>query len=133
MITMEPAAAKEQSGQGASLSPDPATKMAITHDTPKTSAPLSRPRIPEADQAVGVRTRTHLVESVEKQPNGCGTLVRLARLLKLNAERAEQERPAGLAAATSTPSKPKRPQGKKSADASAQGDLIRPPQRDLWA
>ena len=55
----------------------------------------------------------------------------LARLLKLNAERAEQERLAGIAAAASGPPKLKKPRGNK-AVAPAPGDLPPTPQRDLF-
>lgn len=60
----------------------------------------------------------------------------LARLLKLNAERAEQERLAGQAAAatgnsTTKSRKPRR--SPKPGITSTQGDLIEPPQRDLFA
>ena len=54
----------------------------------------------------------------------------LALLLKLNAERAEQERLAGLATAAA-PATVKR--AKKKSSALAQGDLIEPPQKDLFA
>ena len=40
----------------------------------------SHPKLPEPGQVVRVRTRTYLVGPVEKQPNGSGTLVRLACL-----------------------------------------------------
>ncbi len=53
----------------------------------------------------------------------------LARLLKLNAERAEQEKLSGEAVAAA---KPKRARGKKSVATPAQGDLIRAPQKDLF-
>ena len=54
----------------------------------------------------------------------------LARLLKLNAERAEQEKLFGEAAAAT---QPKKTRGKKSSVASpAQSDLIPPPQKDLF-
>ncbi len=53
----------------------------------------------------------------------------LARLLKLNAERAEEERLAGAAAAAAAPAKTKRA---KKSSAPAQGDLIDPPQKDLF-
>jgi hypothetical protein len=52
----------------------------------------------------------------------------LARLLKLNAERAEEERLAGAAAEAA---KPKKARGKKSS-APAQGDLLPDPQKDLF-
>jgi len=57
----------------------------------------------------------------------------LARLLKLNADRAEEERIAGLAAALAESSKPKRPRSKKSPAAPAQGDLLPSPQPDFFA
>jgi hypothetical protein len=56
----------------------------------------------------------------------------LARLLKLNAERAEEERIAGQAAAAAIPAKPKKARSKKSAVSPLQGDLIPPPQEDLF-
>jgi hypothetical protein len=56
----------------------------------------------------------------------------LARLLKLNAERAEEERLACVAAAASGASKSRKPRGKKSA-APAQGDLLPPTQGDLFS
>ncbi len=55
----------------------------------------------------------------------------LARLLKLNAERAAEERRAGQAAAAASPAKPKKAKEKKSS-ALAQCDLIDPPQPDLF-
>jgi hypothetical protein len=54
----------------------------------------------------------------------------LARLLILNAERAEEERIAAGAAALT---QPKKPRGKKSSAAPAQEDLLPPPQKDLFA
>lgn len=57
----------------------------------------------------------------------------LARLLKLNAERAEEEKLAGQAAAAAEASKPKKARGKKSAAAPAQGDLLPNPQPDFFA
>lgn len=58
----------------------------------------------------------------------------LARLLKLNAERAQEEKLAGMAAATAGP---KRGKGGKSRPASsaapAQGELLPPPQTDLFS
>ena len=57
----------------------------------------------------------------------------LARLLKLNAERAEEERCAGLADAASAPTKPKKPRAKQSAAASPQKELIPPPQTELFS
>jgi hypothetical protein len=54
----------------------------------------------------------------------------LARLLKLNAERAEQEKLSGEAAAAA---KPKKSRGKKSSAAPAQGEIIPSPQQDLFA
>ena len=48
----------------------------------------------------------------------------LARLLKLNAERAEEERLAGLAAAATAPAKAKQARAKRSAAAPAQNDLF---------
>ena len=60
----------------------------------------------------------------------------LARLLKLNAERAREEQLAGLAAAAAAQPKAKRKNGgksKASGDAgSPQGELIAPPQTDLF-
>lgn len=60
----------------------------------------------------------------------------LARLLKLNAERAKEEQLAGMAAAAAAPAKTKRrkgEQGKRGAGAgSAQGDLLPPPQKDMF-
>ena len=57
----------------------------------------------------------------------------LARLLKLNAERAEQERLAGAAAAMSGTPKPKKPRAKSSAGVTpAQGELLPPAQGDLF-
>jgi hypothetical protein len=56
----------------------------------------------------------------------------LARLLKLNAERAEQERLAGMDAAMSGASNPKNRRGKPSAGAVPQGDLFPPPQPELF-
>jgi hypothetical protein len=54
----------------------------------------------------------------------------LARLLKLNATRAEEERLAGLTAAAKPP---KKPRGRKaSPGAPPQGDLIPSPQTDLF-
>jgi len=54
----------------------------------------------------------------------------LARLLKLNAERAEEEKLAGQAAASATSPKAKRSRGKKSEP--AQGDFIPSPQREFF-
>ena len=54
--------------------------MTTTPAPPASSAPSSGPRLPEPGQVVRVRTRTYLVGPVEKQPNGSGTLVRLACL-----------------------------------------------------
>ena len=54
----------------------------------------------------------------------------LARLLKLNAERAEQEAFSGAAAAAA---QPKKSRGKKSSAAPAQGEIIPSPQKDLFA
>jgi hypothetical protein len=56
----------------------------------------------------------------------------LARLLKLNAERAEEEKIAGQAAAASAHSKPKKPRAKKSGAAPAQGNLLSASQDDLF-
>jgi hypothetical protein len=56
----------------------------------------------------------------------------LVRLLKLNAERAEEEKLAGVAAAAPARTKPTKSRGKKSDAAAAQGDLIAPPQKDLF-
>lgn len=56
----------------------------------------------------------------------------LARLLKLNAERAGAEKMTGLVAAASAPTKARKLRGKKSAGAPGQGDLIPPPQKDLF-
>ena len=53
----------------------------------------------------------------------------LARLLKLNAERAEEERLTGLATAAAPP---KKPRGKKNSAAPAQGEIIPSPQKDLF-
>jgi hypothetical protein len=53
----------------------------------------------------------------------------LARLLKLNAERAEQEKVSGEAAAAA---QPKTSRGKKSSGAPAQGEIIPSPQKDLF-
>jgi hypothetical protein len=57
----------------------------------------------------------------------------LARLLKLNAERAEEEKLAGQTAALAEASKPKKPRSKKSPAAPAQGDLLPNPQPDFFA
>lgn len=57
----------------------------------------------------------------------------LARLLKLNAERAEEERLAGLSAAASGEGKTKAKRGRKKLQPlPGQGDLIPPPQLDLF-
>lgn len=56
----------------------------------------------------------------------------LARLLKLNAERAEEEKLAGQAAAAAGGTKPKKARGQKSTGASPQTDLIPPPQTELF-
>ena len=56
------------------------THQTITSEVPRPEAPPTRNRVPEAGQVVRVRTRTYLVGPVEKQPNGSGTLVRLACL-----------------------------------------------------
>lgn len=56
----------------------------------------------------------------------------LARPLKMDAERAEQERLVGLATVAVVPAKTKKSRGKKSDATSAQGDLILPPQEDLF-
>jgi hypothetical protein len=57
----------------------------------------------------------------------------LARLLKLNAERAEQERLAGVTAAMSGTPKPKKSRTKPSAGVTpAQGELLPPAQGDLF-
>ena len=57
----------------------------------------------------------------------------LARLLKLNAERAEEERLAGAAAMASASAKPKKRSGKQSAGATAQQPLQSPPEPDLFS
>ncbi len=57
----------------------------------------------------------------------------LARLLKLNAERAEEERLAGLAAEVSASAKPKKRSGNQSAGATAQQVLQSPPEPDLFS
>ena len=56
----------------------------------------------------------------------------LARLLKLNAERAEEETLAGQAAAAAAPAKIKKARGKKAVASPAQGDLLPAPQPDLF-
>ena len=56
----------------------------------------------------------------------------LARLLKLNAERAAGEKSAANSIAAATPSKPKKVKAKKSDASPGQGDLIAPPQKDLF-
>jgi hypothetical protein len=57
----------------------------------------------------------------------------LARLLKLNADRAEEERLAGVTAAMSGTPKPKKPRAKPSAGVTpAQGELLPPAQGDLF-
>ena len=57
----------------------------------------------------------------------------LARLLKLNAERAEEEKlAADAAAATSAASKPKKTRAKKSDASPDQKDLLPSPQKDLF-
>ena len=58
----------------------------------------------------------------------------LARLLKLNAERAEQERLAGVTAAMSGTPKPKKPtrKPKSSGVSPTQTELLPPEQRDLF-
>jgi hypothetical protein len=56
----------------------------------------------------------------------------LARLLKLNAERAEQERIAGQAAAATATPKVKKTKSKKSSAGPAQGDLLPSPQDNLF-
>ena len=53
----------------------------------------------------------------------------LARLLKLNAERAEQEKLSGEAASAA---QPKKSRGKKSSAAPAQGEIIPSPQKDFF-
>jgi hypothetical protein len=63
-----------------SPAPQAAAEQVAETDPAKSSAQPSRPRVPEAGQVVRVRTRTYLVGPVEKQPNGSGTLVRLACL-----------------------------------------------------
>jgi hypothetical protein len=55
----------------------------------------------------------------------------LARLLKLNAERAEEERLTGLATAAAQPKKPR--SKKVSSAAPAQGEIIPSPQKDLFS
>ena len=57
----------------------------------------------------------------------------LARLLKLNADRAEEEKIAGQAAALAEASKPKKPRSKKSPAAPAQGDLLPSSQPDFFS
>jgi hypothetical protein len=59
----------------------------------------------------------------------------LARLLKLNAERAEEERIAAVKAESTAPPKtrPAKVSGKKRGVVSAQTDLIPPPQQDLFS
>ena len=54
----------------------------------------------------------------------------LARLLKLNAERAEQEKLSGEATAAA---KSKKSRSKKTVASPMQNDLIPPPQKDLFA
>jgi len=56
----------------------------------------------------------------------------LARLLKLNAERAEEERLAGVAAAATTPAKPTKPRGRHSAGSPTQEDSLPPQQKELF-
>jgi len=56
----------------------------------------------------------------------------LARLLKLNAERAEQERIAGQADEANAPVRKRKTGGKKSAPMPGQADLIPPPQTELF-
>jgi len=58
----------------------------------------------------------------------------LARLLKLNAERAAEEKLAGAAAArASVPDKQKKTRGKKTSPSLSQGDLLPDPQRDFFS
>jgi hypothetical protein len=56
----------------------------------------------------------------------------LARLLKLNAERAKEEELAGQTAAAAAPIKTKKPKGKTSTAGPAQGEIIPSPQKDLF-
>ncbi len=53
---------------------------AITPEPARNADPLTPNWVPEAGQVVRVGTRTYLVGGVEKQPNGSGSLVRLACL-----------------------------------------------------
>jgi len=56
----------------------------------------------------------------------------LARLLRLNAERAQKERLAGLAATDAAPVKTRKPRAMKPATLGSQANLITPPQQDLF-
>ena len=94
-------------------------------------APVARAKI-NARKEEAAKTRSHiLVKWRYRWPDEVRDEV-LARLLKLNAERAEEERIAGRAAATAAPAKTKKSRGKKSDAAPAQGEIIPSPQKDLF-
>jgi hypothetical protein len=57
----------------------------------------------------------------------------LARLLKLNAERAAEEQSAAQATAAATPVKARKPRVQKSDASPGQGDLLPAPQKDFFA